>query len=234
MVINGITYYYDANGNRVTGEQVIGGVKYHFASDGALQMNGSGYGIDVSKWQGNINWSQVKSVASFAIIRCAFRGASGSLQIDPMFLTNMSGAKSNGLATGVYVYSTALNEVEAVEEASLAVALVRQAGGVSLPIYIDMEDTARGQSRLSNDQRTSIINAFCATVAASGYPTGVYASKNWLTSYINTGALPGNYSIWVAQYNTSCSYAGRKNMWQYTSKGSVPGISGNVDMNIKY
>ena len=89
------------------------------------------------------------------------------------------------------------------------------------------------QGSLSNDQRTAICNAFCATVRNSGYSAGVYANKNWLTNKINTGAISGA-EIWVAQYNTTWTYGGTKKMWQYSSKGSIPGISGHVDMNRRY
>lgn len=228
--INGITYYYDKNGNPVTGTQVIQGVQYNFGSDGALMVNGTG--IDVSKYQGKIDWAQAKSSISFAIIRCGYRGMyDGQLHEDPYFYKNMSGAKAAGVQTGVYLYSTALNEAEAVQEASMAVAMAGKAGGCSYPIYIDMEDTVRGQSKLNTEQRCAIVNAFVSTVQSSGYKGGVYCSKNWMTNRMNAGAISGSASIWIAQYNTSCTYSGRKNMWQYSSKGSVPGIKGYVDMN---
>ncbi len=231
--INGVTYYYDKNGNRVTGTQVIQGVSYNFGTDGALLVNG--VGIDVSKWQGTIDWSQAKGSVAFAIIRCGYRGMyDGGLHEDPTFYTNMKNAKANGVKVGIYIYSTALTEAEAVEEASMAVSMANKAGGTSYPIYIDMEDTTRGVNKLSNEQRTAIINAFCTTVQSGGYKAGVYASKNWMTKYINMGSVSGSAYVWVAQYNTTCTYSGKYTMWQYSSKGSVPGIKGNVDMNKSY
>ena len=228
--IDGNTYYYDKNGNKVTGTQTIQGVQYDFGTDGVLVNKGTG--IDVSKYQGKIDWSQAKSSISFAIVRCGYRGMyDGQLHEDPYFYKNMSGAKSAGINVGVYIYSTALNEAEAVQEASMAVAMAQKAGGCSYPIYLDMEDTVRGQSRLSVDQRMAIVNAFVSTVQSSGYKAGLYCSKNWMTARMNASAVPSSCSIWIAQYNTSCTYSGRKNMWQYSSKGSVPGIKGNVDMN---
>ncbi len=233
QTIDGSTKYFDGNGNYVTGEQVIQGVKYNFGSDGALLVNG--VGIDVSKHQGSIDWSQAGPAVSFAIVRCGYRGMyDGQLHEDSYFYKNMSGAKSNGVSTGIYVYSTALNEAEAVAEASMAVSMANKAGGCSLPIFIDMEDSVRGQRSLSNDQRTAIINAFCSTVQSGGYKAGVYANKTWMTNYINTSSLSSSCYIWVAQYNTSCSYTGRKSIWQYSSKGSIPGIKGNVDVNKSY
>lgn len=227
--IDGYRYYFDENGNKVTGTQVINGATYNFGSDGVLLT--SGFGIDVSKWQGNIDWTQASSAVSFAIIRCGFRGSSGNIAVDPKFAQNIQGAKTNGVRVGVYFYSIAMNEAQAVEEASLAVQQVSQYGGVSLPIYIDMEDSR--QLSLSQAERDAIVMAFCRTVQNSGYMAGVYANKNWLTNYLTPSSY-GGISIWVAQYNTQCTYKGRYDIWQYSSKGSIPGISGNVDLNTSY
>ena len=227
--IDGYRYYFDKNGNKVTGTQVINGATYNFGSDGVLLT--SGFGIDVSKWQGNIDWSQASSAVSFAIIRCGFRGSSGNIAVDPKFGQNIQGAKANGVRVGVYFYSIAMNEAQAVEEASLAVQQVSQYGGVSLPIYIDMEDSR--QLALSQAERDAIVMAFCRTVQNSGYSAGVYANKNWLTNYLTPSSY-GGISIWVAQYNTQCTYKGRYDIWQYSSKGSIPGIGGNVDLNTSY
>ncbi|WP_052169736.1 GH25 family lysozyme [Pseudobutyrivibrio ruminis] len=228
--IDGNTYYFDKNGNKVTGTQVIQGVSYDFGTDGVLANKGTG--IDVSKYQTNIDWSQAKSAVSFAIVRCGYRGMyDGQLHEDPYFYKNMSGAKANGVSVGVYIYSTALNEAEAVQEASMAVAMAQKAGGCSYPIFIDMEDKVRGQGSLSTAQRMAILNAFVSTVQSSGYKAGVYCSKNWMISLMDANSIPGSCSVWIAQYNTQCTYSGRKNIWQYSSKGSVPGIKGYVDMN---
>ncbi|MBQ1749579.1 MAG: hypothetical protein II044_04655 [Lachnospiraceae bacterium] len=229
---NGKTYYYDANGNKLTNvTKRIGGISYTFGSDGQLMPTGTG--IDVSKWQGNIDWATTSNAVSFAIIRCGYRGSSGGIAMDPKFLQNMKGAKAHGVRVGVYFYSKATNEAMAVEEASAALSFVQQAGGgLTLPIYFDMEDAC--QKGLSKEENTAIANAFCATVAAGGHSAGVYASKSWFDNRMNAGSIGGNYSIWVARYNTYLGYSGRYNMWQYSSKGSIPGISGNVDLNIAY
>ena len=229
---NGKTYYYDANGNKLTNvTKRIGGISYTFGGDGQLMPTGTG--IDVSKWQGNIDWATTSNAVSFAIIRCGYRGSSGGIAMDPKFLQNMKGAKAHGVRVGVYFYSKATNEAMAVEEASAALSFVQQAGGgLTLPIYFDMEDAC--QKGLSKEENTAIANAFCATVAAGGHSAGVYASKSWFDNRMNAGSIGGNYSIWVARYNTYLGYSGRYNMWQYSSKGSIPGISGNVDLNIAY
>ena len=230
QTIDGTRYYYDGDGNRVTGKQTIKGQTYNFRSDGALLTSGTG--IDVSKWQGNIDWSQVRTVASFAIIRAGFRGSSGGIAEDPYAIRNIQGANANGVRVGLYFYSIAQNEAQAVEEASLAIEVARKGGTVSLPIYIDMEDSR--QTGLSTAQRDAIVMAFCRTVQSAGYRAGVYANKNWYTNYLTPSSYPGDISIWYARYNDVPGYSGRYDIWQYTSKGSCPGISGNVDMNISY
>ena len=231
--IEGKTYYYRSDHTFVTGEQIIQGVKYKFGEDGALATGSGTLGIDVSKYQPNINWASVKaSGVNYAIIRCGYRGAStGVLIQDPYFTSHIKGAKAAGLKVGVYFFTTALTEAEAVEEASMCAALC--AGyGINYPIFIDCENSSRpGYNSLSASQRTQIIKAFCNTIKSAGYTPGVYANKTWLTSYMNTSAL-GGCKIWLAQYNAAGpTYSGRYDIWQYTSKGKVDGISGYVDMN---
>jgi len=223
QTINGLQYYFDKNGKKVTGPQVILGVRYNFGTDGALITNGMG--IDVSKWQGDINWAEAKSAVSFAIIRAGFRGTAGGIAEDPYAAANIKGCNANGIRCGLYFYSRATTEAEAVEEASLAIAVAKK-GNISLPIYFDMESP----ENKSADDKDALVMAFCKTVQAAGYKAGLYASKNWINNYLNPNSY-GGISIWVAQYADSCTYGGHYDMWQYTSKGSVPGISGNVDMN---
>lgn len=232
--IDGKTYYYDKNGNYVTGEQVIQGAKYSFNSDGSLN-NGSGVlGIDVSTWNGNIDWTKVKnSGVSYAIIRTGFRGSTqGSLVEDNKFRKNIQGATNAGLKVGVYFFSQAVNEVEAVEEASMVLSQIK-GYKITYPVFIDVEPSNGRADSLSADARTRVINAFCQTIQNGGYRAGIYANKTWLNSKMNVSALSG-YKIWLAQYNSTVTYGGRYDMWQYSSKGSVSGISGNVDMNLSY
>lgn len=227
--LNGKSYYYDKNGNPVSGEQVIHGVKYNFGSDGQLMISGTG--IDVSRHQGNIDWAAASSAISFAIVRVGYRSiGTGALNIDAKGVQNIQGAKAHGITTGAYFYSTAQSEAQAVEEASLAIQQVQAAGGVSMPIFFDWEGNSRTNA-VDADTAAAIINAFCTTVRNSGYRAGLYSDKNHLTHKINMGNVSGGTVIWCAQYNTKCTYSGHYDMWQYTSKGSVPGINGNVDMN---
>lgn len=235
QTLNGKTYFFDENGKKVTGEQVISGVKYNFASDGSLSMNGGVLGIDVSKWQGTIDWNAVKSSGiSFVVIRCGYRGSStGVLVKDPMFESNIKGATKAGLKVGLYFFSQAVNEKEAVEEASMAIALAKDYK-ISYPIFIDTEWTSGGRANgISKDTRTAVCKAFCETIKSAGYTPGVYACKSWYQDSLNVSSLNG-YKIWLAQYASQPTYSSRYDMWQYSDKGKVNGISTNVDMNISY
>ncbi len=233
QTINGKVYYYTEDHVAVTGTQVIGGVTYNFGSDGALSSSSGTRGIDVSKWQGSIDWSAVKaSGISYVIIRLGYRGTqTGALVEDSYFKKNIAGATAAGLKVGVYFFTQAVTEAEAVEEASMCLSLC-SGYSLSYPIFIDTEEGSRANS-LDKATRTAIVNAFCKTIVNGGRTAGVYASKSWFNSNLNVSNL-GNYVIWVAQYASSCTYSGRYNMWQYSSKGSVAGISGYVDMNISY
>ena len=224
------------DGKPVTGTQVIKGVTYNFGSDGAIQtnVNGSTFGIDVSKHNGKIDWNAVKSSGvDYVIIRCAYRGSStGALITDPNFHTNIKGATAAGLKVGIYVFSQAINEVEAVKEASLAVSLA-QGYHLTYPIFIDTEASGGRADKIDKNTRTAVVNAFCQTVQNAGYKPGIYASKAWYEGKLNMGTL-GGYKIWLAQYSSAPTYAGKYDMWQYSSKGTINGIKGNVDLNLSY
>lgn len=235
--LDGKTYFFDKNGNPVTGDQVIQGAKYSFGSDGALIVNSSSgiMGIDVSKWNGTIDWTAVKnSGVNYAIIRCGYRGSStGALIQDPKFKANIQGAQAAGIKVGVYFFTQAINEVEAVEEASMVLNLIK-GYKLSYPVFIDVEGSGGRADGIDKNTRTAAVNAFCKTIRNGGYKAGIYANKTWFESKMNTGSLTG-YKIWLAQYAAAPTYkATRYDMWQYTSKGKVSGISGNVDMNISY
>ncbi len=236
--LDGSTYYFDKNGNPVTGEQIIGGAKYTFTKTGELKSGSGTLGIDVSKYQGDIDWKAVKaSGVQFVIIRCAYRGyGTGVLVEDVKFKQNLAGAKAAGLDIGIYIFSQAINEVEAVEEAS---ACLNYLNGMKIkyPIFIDIETSGgNGSGRADNltvQQRTNVAIAFCETIKNAGYKPGVYANKNYLTNKMDASKL-NKYYIWLAQYAEKPTYAGEYDMWQYTSKGKVAGIEGNVDMNLSY
>jgi len=193
-------------------------------------------GIDVSKWNGEIDWDKVKSAGvEFAIIRAGYRGSvTGSLVEDPYFTANMRGAAASGVPVGVYFFTQAVNEVEAVEEASAVLQLIREYQ-LDYPIFIDTEG-AGGNGRadgLDVETRTLVCEAFCRTIENAGYEAGVYGSRNWYNNNLHADTLE-KYCIWLAEYRSAPIYQGYYQMWQYTSKGTIDGINGNVDMNISY
>ena len=234
QTIDGNTYYYDpATHQPVTGTQVIQGDIYTFSSSGVLGQKERG--IDVSKFQGNIDWNAVKADGiTFAIIRCGYRGyGSGALVEDSTFRRNIQGATAAGIKVGVYFYSQAIDEAEAVQEASMVVSLVQ---GYSLPygVYFDTEKVAGDTGRadgISAAQRTANAVAFCEAIQAAGYKAGVYSYASWFYNNLNFANI-SKYRTWIAQYRDTLDFAYSYNIWQYTSQGRVNGISGNVDMNL--
>ncbi|MDE7184647.1 MAG: hypothetical protein K2O40_09295 [Lachnospiraceae bacterium] len=199
--------------------------------DSAVQL-----GIDVSKWNGEIDWEVVKAEGvDFAIIRCGYRGSSsGWLIEDPYFYKNLTGAKKAGIKVGVYFFTQATDLVEAVEEASMVVSLIGDTA-IDYPVFIDTEG-AGGNGRadgLDAGTRTAVVNAFCQTIQNAGLDAGVYASRNW---YLNNLLLEemDAPNIWLAEYRQTPEYEGRYDMWQYTSSGAVAGIEGRVDLNVSY
>ena len=234
QTLDGKVYFFKADGSKVTGEQVIQGAKYNFASDGSLVVGSGTMGIDVSKWNGSIDWNAVKnSGVNYVIIRVGYRGSSqGALIEDPKFKTNIKGATAAGLKVGVYFFTQAVDEVEAVQEASMV--LDRISGyKISYPVFLDVEGSGGRGDAIDSATRTAVCKAFCNTIKNAGYTPGVYANKTWLTSKMDAGALSG-YKIWLAQYAKTPTYTGRYDLWQYRSDGKVSGISGKVDLNISY
>ena len=234
QTLDGKVYFFKADGDKVTGEQVIQGAKYNFASDGSLVVGSGTMGIDVSKWNGTIDWNAVKnSGVSYVIIRVGYRGSSqGALIEDPKFKTNIKGATAAGIKVGVYFFTQAVDEVEAVQEASMV--LDRISGyKISYPVFLDVEGSGGRGDAIDSATRTAVCKAFCNTIKNAGYTPGIYANKTWLSSKMDAGALSG-YKIWLAQYAKTPTYTGRYDLWQYRSNGKVSGISGNVDLNLSY
>ena len=197
-------------------------------------------GIDVSQFQGSINWKSVaNSDVKYALIRAGYRAyGTGKLVEDTRFKKNFSEAVANGLKVGVYLYSAAINSSEAKGDAEYVVSLLKKYGyqnSVSMPVVIDLELVSGVNTRdknVSKATRTSIANTFCQTIARYGYTPMVYACKSFLNDNMYANQVP--YDIWVAQYNSKCTYSGPYTIWQYTSSGKIPGINGNVDCNICY
>lgn len=194
------------------------------------------FGIDVSKWNKEIDWDKVKKAGvEYAIIRLGYRGATtGALVEDPYFEKNMKGAAAAGIPVGVYFFTQAVNEVEAVEEASMVIQMCRDYE-IDYPVFIDSESTG-GNGRadgLEMEMRTNVCEAFCETIESAGYRAGVYASRNWYNEMLDVDRLD-DFVIWLAEYRDVPLYQGYYHMWQYTSSGSVDGIEGRVDFNLSY
>lgn len=187
-------------------------------------------GIDVSTHQGNIDWEKVKPQIDYAILRVGF-GSNIEKQDDARFKQNADACTKLGIPFGVYLYSYADNVQKAKSEAEHTLRLIK---GYKLdyPVYYDLED-AGTTGKCSNALILEIAKTFCETVKAAGYTVGIYASKYWWTSKL-TDAYYNEYTKWVAQYASKCTYNGSYDMWQYSSSGSVDGIAGRVDMNICY
>lgn len=233
QTIDGNRYYY-IGGSYITGWNNIAGIQYYFNESGVLSSKTV---IDVSRFNGNIDWQAVKaSGIDYAIIRVGYRGwGTGALVLDSMFDENMREATAAGIQVGAYIVTQAVNTQEAVEEASFIIEKCRSYN-VTLPLVIDVEAAggANGQGRgdqISVADRTAVINAFAQTVKNAGYTPMVYANKNWLNNYIYANDIVSYCRVWVAQYNSECTYDKRFNMWQFTSSGNIGGISGNVDIN---
>ena len=212
------------------------------------------YGIDVSAYNGNVNWSEVRKSGrvDYAIIRAGYRGyGTGKIVTDKKFERNVKEATKNGIDIGLYFFTQAVNEQEAIEEANYVLDLVKKYKvNVKYPIVIDTEySTSNGEhngraDKLDIATRTAVCRAFCDTIKNAGYTPAVYANRNWFYDNLDVNQL-NNCDIWVAQYtgdvNKTTDYRYRYNMWQYTSSESVPGVNApvkdgkaNVDMSICY
>lgn len=200
-------------------------------------------GIDVSVYQGTIDWSKVKKDnIDFAMIRSGYRGygINGTLVEDSMFSKNILGAVANGIDVGIYFYTQAITVEEAKEEAKFVVNLIKRYGvKITYPIAVDTElstakpeGTGRADS-ISVEERTKIIKAFCDTIKDLGYTPMIYANKYWLNEDLDMSKL-SNYDVWLAHYTNQTDYKGKYTMWQYTDSGNVQGIIGNVDKNYCY
>ena len=193
--------------------------------------------IDVSIWSNAVNWSLASAEVDGVIARIGYRGSVNreALAEDSLFYSHMSGAQQYDVPFGVYFYSLALNEKEAVEEANWVIDRLNFYGcKPDMPIYIDMESQTL-EENLNSRQRTDVALAFCKAMKDKGYYAGVYANQYWLSSLLYPTEFESqHYPVWVAQYNPTCTYAGKYGMWQYSENGKVSGITGSVDMNECY
>ena len=211
--------------------------RYYNISKNADSEPSSGIlGIDVSEWQGNINWSHVKTDGvKFAIIRAGI-----GHRVDDQFANNYAGCKSNGIPCGVYWYSYATTVEDAKKEAQVCLQTIK-GKTFEYPIYFDLEEPE--QFKLGKKVCSDIVQAFCDEIEKAGYYAGLYCSTYYLKNYISE-SVRKRYAVWVAQYNDKCSYTGNYGIWQHSvaghpdydvfGKGSVYGITGQCDLDYAY
>ena len=196
-------------------------------------------GIDVSSYQGNIDWAAVADAGiEFAFIRAGYRGWGTAKLVDDSYMAkNIEGALVNGIQVGIYVYSQATTAAEAEEEAQFILDRI-DGYEITLPLVIDYEYAEQNgryvgylyDAKLSKDDATAVCNAFCDKVTADGYQAAVYANMSMLNNHLNAAQLTG--TIWLAHYATSTTYTGDYDFWQCTSSGSINGVpSENVDLD---
>lgn len=205
-------------------------------------------GIDVSKYQKEINWSSARAAGvEFTFIRVGYRGygAAGSIAGDEYAVQNIKNAYSAGVKVGVYFFSQAITEAEAAEEALYCYNFLKNnglSGYITMPVIIDYEYSPNSSSgrlaeaHLSKAQHQAICDKFVTDMKSYGYPSGIYANYSMLTNDMQptASAIYASTDYWIARYNTTTNYPNRYRFWQYSSKGTVAGISGYVDCNFWY
>lgn len=217
---------YDLSGFSGTGLE-----KTYAAGDGVKVMKG----IDVSKFQGDIDWQTVRqSGVEFVILRLGIRGyGSGEMKMDDRFYENYQGATAAGIKVGVYFFSAAISEEEAREEADYVIDAIRDCR-IDMPVVFDTEpilyDDAR-TDQLTPDQVTAFAAAFCDRIRSAGYDPMIYTNAKRFTTVLHLEKLEA-YDKWLADYREAPDYPYAFKMWQFTEKGTVPGISGNVDIDL--
>lgn len=194
-------------------------------------------GIDVSKYQEEIDWEKVAaSGVKFAIIRLGYRGySSGNLVVDELFEYNVTEALKNGIDVGVYFVTQAISNEEAVEEADFVLETIKPYN-ITWPIVLDLEDAGSDSARtnlLTSTQRTDFVRAFCDRIKEAGKKPMIYFNIVWLMEKLDITRLT-DYDKWFAQYFNVPFFPYEFQMWQYTSSGKIDGIKGNVDLNISF
>lgn len=192
-------------------------------------------GIDVSKHQGEINWKKVsEDNISYAFIRAGFRGSSeGKLVEDEFFADNIKGAIDNNIQVGIYFYTQAMTEEEAKEEAEFVLDLI-QPYPITYPVVLDLEEANSDSARtadMTKEEYTKAAIAFCETIKEAGYTPMIYGNLKTFMIMLDMEQIE-EYDKWFAYYDTSVYFPYDFKIWQYSSKGRVSGIKGDVDLNV--
>lgn len=196
-------------------------------------------GIDVSRYQGNIDWDKVKADGvDYAFIRVGLRGyGTGEINLDEKFERNIKDAYDAGVKVGVYFFSQAINVEEAIEEAEFVIEQLKPYSDmVEYPVVIDVEKISSGEGRMNNltrEERTKVVLSFCERIEDEGYTPMIYANLEMFGLMLDMEPLE-KIEKWYAYYDPTLYFPYDYKIWQYTSKGSVDGIKGEVDMNISF
>ena len=202
------------------------------SNDGNV-VNAVKRGMDVSYWQGLINWERVKADdIDFAILRCGYVKTLGRPQVDQQWKRNAQECERLGIPYGVYIYSYA-KTVEAAKAEADHVINTLKGFSPTYPVYFDLEEKSL-ESTSNRMLLANMASAFCDKIAAAGYTPGIYANTNWWNNYL-TDPVFDQWERWVAQYNSKCSYTrGSYRLWQCSASGKVDGIVGNVDLDLEF
>ncbi len=189
--------------------------------------------IDLSYWNEITSWEKIADSVDGIILRIGYRATvSKGIGADKKFVEFYREAKAQGIPVGCYFFSAALTVSEALEEAEFVLRMIKENDCVfEMPVYYDMETD--DQRALSATRATEIARAFCEKIESNGYYAGIYCDKFFARDELKAKELT-DYHFWIAQYANACTYDGPYGMWQYSEKGSVPGIKGNVDLNFCY
>lgn len=231
---------YDGLGLKMPVKETVYDMSNLYYENGRAMYEDEGYqsisGIDVSEFQGSIDWKAVKDDGiDFVMIRLGFRGSeTGKLVLDSRFKENLKGAKRVGLDVGVYFFSQAVTPKEAIEEARYVMKHIR-GKGVHYPVAFDMEpiDGTERAAKLKKEEKTAIADAFCQVIDRNGHTPIIYGNPKWMRKHIDLSYL-SDYDKWLAHYDEKTSYKSDFSMWQYTDSGTVDGIDGPVDMNLYF
>ena len=202
------------------------------SNDGNV-VNAVKRGMDVSYWQGLINWERVKADdIDFAILRCGYVKTLGRPQVDQQWKRNAQECERLGIPYGVYIYSYA-KTVEAAKAEADHVINTLKGFSPTYPVYFDLEEKSL-ESTSNRMLLANMASAFCDKIAAAGYTPGIYANTSWWNNYL-TDPVFDQWERWVAQYNSKCSYTrGSYRLWQCSASGKVDGIVGNVDLDLEF
>ena len=240
MLYDNIYYFYEISETLAKHNYLEENFKLNLNNELEYYDNGtlaSHKGIDVSKYQGEIDWAQVKSAGvEYAFLRLGIRGyESGALVLDETYLANVEGANLNGIQVGVYFFTQAVNTTEAVEEAQFVLDNIAS-DQVNYPIVFDIEDVGGETARtadLTVEERTAITIAFCETIKEAGFTPMIYGNTHTFLQMLDMEQLE-NYEKWFAYYDTPVYFPYQFSIWQYSDVGTMPGIQGGVDINISF